>query len=210
MVAHHDNGNCECGFRKTKHAVPQGCKKLNLLATNRPAQIGKWIKCGKPYSIAGAWSVGNVKSYSTSWRLWWFLLIPMWRIPKGDWPPIQDASRKDGWDNLLGHCGKSGMLVLIFSLLLWGHAIADESSSLGGASNEGDKQDFLTAVEDVTWVLNQLCSLPAVLLKAPDSKQHPSAGDPPKVNRPYVFFLFCYLPFTNNFCQASFGSYNLP
>lgn len=88
-------------------------------ASNRPAQIGKWVKAArqmnKPPSLAAS-------TYPKQWAQWWSGLQPSWRRGDGLLPSPLYVCDQGEWGPLR-NCGKNGLGMVVLSLVWWGRAL---------------------------------------------------------------------------------------
>jgi hypothetical protein len=147
----------------------------NILSNNnRPAQVADWFQHGWKWNAMPDIGAGVVESYSQNWWLWWVGLQP-WRgsdwtslareLPDGeiDW----SATRKGG---------SNGFYVVLLALGWW--FIGAKHSDGRGIS------DCEHALDDVAWVLEQMCH------SFGSAKRSQGAGTTPQgSNKRYFAFL---------------------
>ena len=96
-----------------------------------------------------------------AWRSWWNGMQPDGRKSDAEaWPlPQMDLTSAD-WMSV-ARAGLTGLLLVVVSLAWWGHHV----------QGEGQMEEFLVAVDDVSWALTQITSLPPPpqSLPAPES-----------------------------------------
>ncbi|KAJ6447891.1 hypothetical protein C8R45DRAFT_1135642 [Mycena sanguinolenta] len=112
--------------------------------TSRPKLIAEWLTRGRDWD---RWMViGFVADWVPSWWAWWVSLQPKERVYADG-----ELSRPDtvDWSTLAHLHGKNGLLMVMASLLWWGDHYAD-------GMYPADRVDWLKAVEDVTWTLQEL------------------------------------------------------
>ncbi|KAJ7725578.1 hypothetical protein B0H16DRAFT_1736105 [Mycena metata] len=114
-------------------------KKLST--TNRPTEVQWWIQRARK----GTPPIKDPAAFAGSWTRWWCGLNPTWRRGDGG----IDAMLKEGggeegeWD-ALDVRGVNGLLSVLMCLKWWRNAVEEE------------EKDWVMAVADVTWVLEQL------------------------------------------------------
>ncbi|KAI0061560.1 hypothetical protein BV25DRAFT_1789530, partial [Artomyces pyxidatus] len=128
-----------------------------LSATQRPVQVGAWIKCARPWAV---YDVGNPRDFGTAWWGWWVHVQPADRGAAGrayleergeargvpvcsaDAFPLGPIGRDSDWHKV-AIAGKNGLLSVMVSLSWWGAAV----KAVGG-----DPADWTNAVTDVAGV----------------------------------------------------------
>jgi len=131
-----------------------------LTTESRPEQIAWWFQIGRRSFVRKKFPViDDPDAYGKQWVEWWKKVQPDWRDVE-DWPDQPfDVGEKD-WGSL-PNGGKDGLFVAMVSLGWWILA-QDPASSLS--------KFLIDAIEDVTWVVNQLItSLSATLDSPPPS-----------------------------------------
>ncbi|TFK79919.1 hypothetical protein K466DRAFT_504782, partial [Polyporus arcularius HHB13444] len=115
-----------------------------LSAKSRPEELSRWINGGRNYDKMPM--PDDVEEYGKRWRAWWTKLQPKPRRDSDDWPlPQTPPENEDHWEPLR-RGGPNGLFVAIMGLAIWSSAL-----------NEDDvPDDFIAAVEDVTWVCSIL------------------------------------------------------
>lgn len=113
----------------------------------RPAEVGQWIKYGR--STTRATIVEDQEKLVKKWWEWWISLAPAWHKKDDTGRPTIGQESGD-WGALI-HPGTNGMLTVLLPLVWW---------KLGEEGEEGDvaSDDWVTAVRDVSWVLQGLLS----------------------------------------------------
>ncbi|KAK7017234.1 hypothetical protein R3P38DRAFT_3201625 [Favolaschia claudopus] len=163
-----------------------GGKNGQLGRTRRPIEIGGWVNRGRKWGLPP--SVGMLLGRRTSVGQGAQLWVPRWW---GWWSEMQPAEREkteDGgltrpeaadWSALAKMYGINGLMLVMASLCWWGSS----AERFGG----DDKVEWLAAVSDVTWVLEQLLESGEIRRELPDeenvdddrSEKGDEAGDKP-------------------------------
>lgn len=131
-----------------------------ISVTERPEEVEAWIIEGRnwaepfPLEDVGAWD--RPGSFAYHWWRWWRSLQPDGRLWAGGFMSCPDDCN---WEPLASLYGSNGLLEVIATLLWWGHAAEDEPDLAS---------DWVSAVADVTWVIEQLMDLGVDLDKGPD------------------------------------------
>ena len=95
----------------------------------------------------------DMSLYPSDWRAWWVSVMPSWRrlADIGDWPlGRQVPTNGEPWKAAY-RFGPHGVHQLIVGLFWW-------KSYVGGSDVQ--RKEYLSAMEDVLWVLQHLSSLP--------------------------------------------------
>ncbi|KAJ7593172.1 hypothetical protein C8J56DRAFT_779529 [Mycena floridula] len=117
-------------------------RNVALGGPGRPSGIAWWKSRARPAERLPP-DCADVAAFAQSWWTWWKSINPVWR-PKTDDGMLLCEGTGD-WD-ILGNCaGLNGMLSVIVCLRWW---------SLAAKGNAGD--DWLAAVDDVVWVMEQI------------------------------------------------------
>ena len=113
----------------------------------RPDEVDWWVGRARMRSP----EIKNVSSFEAKWWTWWKLLQPGWRGVTDVEGPLGPAHRnqatgEDGWSVMDKH-GQNAFLTVLATLVWW-------ESGLSG--NGQDDSSWLSAVEDVSWVMSQV------------------------------------------------------
>ncbi|KAJ6490865.1 hypothetical protein C8R45DRAFT_826071, partial [Mycena sanguinolenta] len=112
--------------------------------SSRPKLFIEWLARGREWD---RWmTIGFVANWVPAWWTWWASLQPKERVYADG-----QLSRPDtvDWSTLAHLHGKNGLLMVMASLLWWGDSYAD------GVYPE-HRADWLKAVDDVAWTLEEL------------------------------------------------------
>ncbi|KAJ7164573.1 hypothetical protein C8R43DRAFT_855678, partial [Mycena crocata] len=109
-------------------------KTKTLPTTNRPAQIGNWVKHAR-----GNKPVITMPTFANEWGAWWKSINPPWRLRDGEL--VREGT--GSWD-CLRYPGQNGLLNIVVGLKWWREGLEEESPA------------WKDAVADVTWVIKML------------------------------------------------------
>jgi hypothetical protein len=117
---------------------------VRLDATNRPKEVGVWIKNARKYK---AFVIDDIKVFSRSWWTWWEGLQPEWRIAAGrpfsQKVPLGEVS----WESLF-KSGCNGFFIVVLTISWW----------LTAVKGNLDDEDFSQAFSDVLWTTDCIIS----------------------------------------------------
>ncbi|KAJ6455131.1 hypothetical protein C8R47DRAFT_949050, partial [Mycena vitilis] len=102
--------------------------------TGRPKEIGFWVKAARKskYKVC-------LETFPQIWWGWWTFINPAWRVREGKL--VRDG--EGSWEDL--RCpGQNGFLNVVVCLQWW------------RASLETPSEDWIRAVDDVTWVVEKM------------------------------------------------------
>ncbi|KAF7791378.1 hypothetical protein EIP86_002392 [Pleurotus ostreatoroseus] len=123
---------------KTWFDLEQVCKfaetRIGFATAFRPSEIALWIQNARRHTIVPK----NRDAYKAQWWKWWANLNPKWRSSADGRPVIGGVG---DWSTLF-KSGRNGFLMIFASLVGLRHAT--------------DEEDWLTALADVQWVLQQV------------------------------------------------------
>src|ERR1700691_159190 len=90
----------------------------------------------------------KASEFGATWKGWWKVLQPEWRIPDndGDCQWARDGPANEGWAKLMKG-GGNGFVLVLLSLSWWMMRERDETRKT---------VESLSAFEDVAWVLQQM------------------------------------------------------
>ena len=113
----------------------------------RPDEVDWWVGRARMRSP----EIKNVSSFEAKWWTWWKLLQPGWHGVTDVEGPLgpthrNQATGEDGWSVMDKH-GQNAFLTVLAMLVWW-------ESGLSG--NGQDDSSWLSAVEDVSWVMSQV------------------------------------------------------
>ncbi|KAJ7721225.1 hypothetical protein B0H14DRAFT_2411712, partial [Mycena olivaceomarginata] len=108
---------------------------------NRPGQIGGWLSRGRKWTLPP-----TLELWVGGWWKWWNGLQPNERVTleNGELSRLEEAD----WSAMAAMHGKNGILQVMATLGWWGEVAQKRSAE--------EKDDWLAAVGDVTWVLGQI------------------------------------------------------
>jgi hypothetical protein len=140
----------------------------------RPEEVAWWLKRGRKFKLIPPIKKRN--EYTMAWISWWKGMQPEGRKTDPQaWPlPRMDFTTED-WSSV-ARAGSTGLLLVVIALAWW-------ADHIQGA---GQLEEFLVAVEDVSWVLSQIAGLPSPSLMLPDRQSispKSSRSTKPKVKR---------------------------
>ncbi|KAF8898176.1 hypothetical protein CPB85DRAFT_1439994 [Mucidula mucida] len=120
--------------------------KIKLPTNDCPSVIADFMCQRRNWSEK--WPVGDLDVFSPLFWKWWRSLQPNTRIHEDRLikPDFVD------WDSLQDKSGRNGMSLVIGALLWWGEAVSDLTDEAGSARRE----DWVLAVADVTWALDNM------------------------------------------------------
>ncbi|KAJ6467403.1 hypothetical protein C8R45DRAFT_838460 [Mycena sanguinolenta] len=110
-----------------------------LGTTKRPDEIHTWIKCARTTKP----KIKSMSKFVEEWQEWWRLLNPEWRTMCDEVTGMLRADEESL--EMLRKPGANGLLSVMIGLKWW----RDE---------EGETREWVTAFEDVTWVMGRLLS----------------------------------------------------
>ncbi|KAJ7306866.1 hypothetical protein DFH08DRAFT_975891 [Mycena albidolilacea] len=132
----------ECGFADGGRQMP---RKL------RPVQVGGWISRGRkwrlPPALGSELGTREDDLWVGRWWKWWTSLQPKERA-EIDGEELLRPETAD-WSDMAGMYGKNGLLQVMATLVWWGEVAV-------GKQEADAKKEWVTAVSDVTWVLEQM------------------------------------------------------
>lgn len=117
--------------------------KVRLTTRGRPQQIPDWMQRHRLYDKTPL--IPNPSAFGFVWRAWWKTMQPGWRVEGGEWPLSRQTAVNEAWTEIMKG-GQNGFVLVLLSLSWW----------LAATESEKDRQDCLSALEDVDWVLQQL------------------------------------------------------
>ena len=121
-----------------------------LPTTNRPEEIGQFIRSSRHYSKAPVLAMSKLRPYAAMWKAWWTALQPRWR-DVAVWPFSRDNTDGD-WAPLL-QGGLNGLYLVVISLGWWIVAawkVYEEKPA--------EWTQVIAVMEDVDWVFECLLS----------------------------------------------------
>ncbi|PPQ97627.1 hypothetical protein CVT26_002550 [Gymnopilus dilepis] len=156
----------------------QGGDSSKLGSTHRPSIIGDWIR---RHRLATWRPSFDPFEFEERFWMWWKSLQPAWRTIDQEAP---SRLVEGGWE-VLDKAGTNGIASVVAALFFWGHCL--------GAGRESTQTSWIHAVEDASWVLQQLCAHRAsqLLSRVPA----PSVVAAAAVPAPYVGTAAVYLPY---------------
>ena len=83
--------------------------------------------------------------FAVQWHKWWAAMQPAWRLSDKIWPLLREAPATTDWSGLQ-YGGGNGFFLIILTLSWWAQAVQNDLS----------QEDFLSAVDDVHWVITQI------------------------------------------------------
>jgi hypothetical protein len=119
---------------------------------HRPAQVATWLGRRK-------WTMGPTlgtelgtregELWVGKWWKWWASLQPGERMLSDN-----DLSKPENadWSEMAAMCGNNGLMQVIATLLWWGQRVEGRRAP----RKENEWNDWMMAVSDVTWVLEQI------------------------------------------------------
>ncbi|KAJ7312914.1 hypothetical protein DFH08DRAFT_717092, partial [Mycena albidolilacea] len=110
----------------------------------RPEEVHQWLKNAR--STTKKVIVKSHEMLVKDWWNWWSALAPAWREKDGVGRP-KIGEENGEWGDLI-HPGANGLLMVLLPLVWW------REGEPGNAAGE----DWLSAVRDVSWVLERLLS----------------------------------------------------
>lgn len=128
-----------------------------------------WFKYGRRFEKRHIPHIGSVSDFEEKWLAWWAAIQPKWR-DVGNWPFTREDARGCDWGDLPDG-GKDGLFLVIVSLGWW--VIA---------RNPSEDSEVDEAIEDVTWVINNLVSLLSIVPAGSDTTE--DSSPPPRGKRP--------------------------
>jgi hypothetical protein len=145
----------------------------NLPTKSRPKEVTEWIR-SKKKSVVPVITPGP---YGHGFMQWWRLMQPSWRIDESSLVLIREVPKEETWQGLRKG-GTSGIYVVVMGLSWWIKSQLTERDA-----------DAWTAVEDVSWVIQQMTEgrAPSAPPKRALEGESEGAAQPKKV---YVHY-FC-------------------
>jgi hypothetical protein len=123
-------------------------KEHKLDKVDRPEAIGNWQKSGRKYEAMPDLSDDRL-SFSRSWWQWWRKLQPSWRTQAPLALSRQVPSNTD-W-SAMEKGTANGFFVVILALGWWAFGVKH-----AGIDTGDDVDDLMNAIDDTTWVLDQM------------------------------------------------------
>ena len=120
--------------------------KIRLTKDSRPQQLSDWMQRHRLWDKAPP--MDKASEFGATWKGWWKVLQPEWRIPDndGDCQWARDGPANEGWPKLLKG-GGNGFVLVLLSLSWWMMREKDETRKTDKSSS---------AFQDVEWVLQQM------------------------------------------------------
>lgn len=121
-------------------------RKIRLTNQSRPQQLSDWMQRHRMWDKAPP--VEKASEFGATWRGWWKILQPQWRISDDECGGslVRNGPSDEKWSNLLKG-GGNGFVLVLLSLSWWMMREKDESRKAEESSS---------AFEDVQWVLQQM------------------------------------------------------
>jgi hypothetical protein len=121
-------------------------RKIRLTNQSRPQQLSDWMQRHRMWDKAPP--VEKASEFGATWRGWWKILQPQWRISDDECGGslVRNGPSDEKWPNLLKG-GGNGFVLVLLSLSWWMMSEKDESRKAEESSS---------AFEDVQWVLQQM------------------------------------------------------
>ncbi|KAL1658893.1 hypothetical protein GGF50DRAFT_66368, partial [Schizophyllum commune] len=130
----------------------------------RPCQVAAWIKrkrvatyrpdllLDKPLRTPDKdFACATFDQFCVDMKKWWHALNPPWRARTSAFALNRDGDGDGDWSSL--YCvGQNGLISLIVCLKWWWEMLDDEDVE----EQEGDREEWCEAVEDVAWVLGRV------------------------------------------------------
>lgn len=127
--------------------VGSALEDVLLGCVSRPPEVAMWKKEHRIIHKVPSVKVGE---YALLWIDWYISLNESWRTQgRGTLPLPRDVPKDATWKSLRKG-GPNGIFILILSLYWWFCAVKHDEEA---------RKVYLTAVEDVEWVLGQLVAL---------------------------------------------------
>lgn len=120
--------------------------KIKLGTDYRPSVIADFMRQRRNWSKK--WDIGDLEVFGQSFWKWWRSLQPSSRIHEDRLIKLDIVD----WDGLQDKSGRNGITLVIGVLLWWGEAVSD----LTDAAGPGRREDWVLAVTDVTWALDNM------------------------------------------------------
>ncbi|KAJ7310819.1 hypothetical protein DFH08DRAFT_974219 [Mycena albidolilacea] len=145
----------------------------------RPQEVTGWIsrgrKWGLPPALGGLLGRCHYKDQGEDlwvgrWWVWWWMLQPEERaeLDNGGLSCPETAN----WSKMARLYGKNGLLQVMATLVWWGEVVKKR----GG---EEDREEWVTAVCDVMWVLGELLKLGEIRRDARDENEDQDGDEDP-------------------------------
>ena len=125
-------------------------RKIRLTKDLRPQQLSDWMQRHRLWDKAPP--MDKASEFGATWKGWWRILQPEWRIPEDDahqWPLVRDLPLNERWPKLVKG-GGNGFVLVLLSLTWWMMRERDES---------GKTVESSSAFADVQWVLEQMVQM---------------------------------------------------
>ncbi|KAJ7693190.1 hypothetical protein B0H17DRAFT_1330545 [Mycena rosella] len=150
------------GFQTSAAAMP---------TTDRPAEVGQWIKYGRSTTRK---TIVKISMLWSNWWSWWSTLALSWREKDEEGKPVVHEDQEVGDWGALVHPSGNGMLVVLLPLVWW-------RTEEGG---DVPTDTWVAAVRNVTRVLKGLLSTAkSKTRKSPDTASAEGAERPRKCVR---------------------------
>ena len=138
----------------------QDSKKIRLTSKSRPQQVADWMQRHRQFNRQPP--IDNVPSFGVVWKSWWKGMQPIWRSEGAEWPLVRRIDSSEKWENLMKG-GQNGFLIVLLTLSWW----------LAAALTEAQRNDCVSALDDVEWVLVQM----VVILRESKSSDTEEEGE---------------------------------
>ncbi|KAF9067807.1 hypothetical protein BDP27DRAFT_1422540 [Rhodocollybia butyracea] len=128
----------------------ESCGKIPL--TFQPVQIAAWFKnCRNPKKMMKVWSPEDGSAWREEWWAYWHSIQPMGHVEKGKLICPESLN----WDELRDKGGANRLLLIMLTLLWWGH---DTHTGTCKADHPENWGDWRLAVGDVwyVWIVSLL------------------------------------------------------
>ena len=115
-----------------------------LPTTQRPKEIGIWMKCGRKGSVHPV----DPTTFPNTVKSWWRSMQPGERGTQGQERPSETIPLTS-WATL-SKSGRNSFFLIVLCLFWWRHAIDDSQE---GVSQDSAHRDWEKVLDDVLWVL---------------------------------------------------------
>ena len=156
-------------------------KEHKLDKDGRPDVITNWQKSGRKYTAMPDLS-DKLPSFAASWWQWWRNLQPYWRTQQALLLSREGPENPD-W-SVLNKGTANGFFFVILSLGWWALGLKHTEVDINNGTGGGMK-DLLNAIEDTTWVLQQMA-----LPRLTSTKRPQSEDDNSNVNAKRYIYIF--------------------
>ncbi|KAF8991839.1 hypothetical protein BDQ17DRAFT_1432819 [Cyathus striatus] len=124
---------------------------ISFSTAKRPVEVAWWIQCHRSVS-----AIPDIKAakFGSAWMAWWATIQSQWRLLDNGLLTKTVPLEGSDWESLF-RGGPLGLCSVIMSLSWWVYAVQQ--------APDDSVEKLWNAVEDFTWVFQQVETLPVIL-----------------------------------------------